>query len=224
MDGHGIGDRLNQVCLAAAAGLRMAGVVVTVKASADGSEAIAAALNDASRATAALEFDLGEGPARDAFRLGRPILVPDLSAAGRDWVRYDATAMGAGWCAVFAFPLQVGAAKFGVLTMLDTHPRFLDRRAVGRCLALAALATEMLLQSATDTEDGEIDPHLKSSLDFRNEIYQAQGMVMAALETDLRAALALMRAHAFVTERDLNDVALDILAGRLHLSEEGPQA
>jgi hypothetical protein len=219
MDGRGIGDRLHQVCLATIAGPGMSGSVVTLKTVA-GSEAVAASSDTASRGAAELEFGLGEGPSRDAFRHGRPVLLPDLVNASQDWLRFGAAAVEAGWGAVFAFPLRVGAVRFGVLTMLDRQPHPLDRLAVGKCLALATLTTDMLLQSSDSTEDGDIDPQLKSSLEFRSEVYQAQGMVMAALETDLTIAIARMRAHAFAIDRSLLEVSREILAGRLHLTPD----
>lgn len=67
-----------------------------------------------------------------------------------------------------------------------------------------------------------MDPLLESALSFRNEVYQAQGMVMSALGITLTAALARMRAHAFAAGRDLTDVAIDIVEGRLRLADDDP--
>ena len=91
-----------------------------------------------------------------------------------------------------------------------------------RCLALSDLATEALLVGSDARTDGRLDPDLESALDFRSEIYQAQGMVMVALGTDLSDALARMRAHAFQTERTLLEVSVEILEGRLVLPDEEP--
>ena len=70
--------------------------------------------------------------------------------------------------------------------------------------------------------DGSIDPELTDRLEFRTEIHQAQGMLMVALRTDLTDALARMRAHAFVTDRPLLEVATDILEGRSALTDPRP--
>ena len=96
----------------------------------------------------------------------------------------------------------------------------LDERDVAQCLALSELATEMLLDSSQTTSDGEIDPDLKSALGFRSEIYQAQGMVMVTLDTALPEALAILRAHAFASGRKLLDVSIDIVQGRLDLTDD----
>lgn len=220
LDGRGIADQLQRLCSAAAAGLHMTGAAVTLR-SADGSEAIAAASDGASKTLAELELGVGEGPARSAFDRGRPVLVPELGGSqDAAWPGYAPAALAGGIVAVFAFPLQVGVSRFGVLSMFCDSPRRLDQRELTKGLVLSELATEMLLDSSESSADGEIDPDLKSALGFRGEIYQAQGMVMVALGIALPEALARMRGHSFVAGRDLIDVSIDIVAGRLELTDD----
>ena len=219
-EGRGIADLLHRLVSAATTGLELDGAVVTLK-SVEDSEAIAAASDSTSRARAELEFSVGEGPAHDAFARGEPVLVGDLGGPlGSVWPGYGPAARAAGIAAVFAFPLQVGASRFGVLSMFADVPRFLDGAELSQGLALSELATEVLLDSSDDTNDGEIDPDLKSALGFRSEIYQAQGMVMVALETAPPEALAIMRAHAFSSGRKLIDVSIDIVERRLDLNDD----
>ena len=221
VDGGAIGDRLHQVCLACVVGLGMSGAVVSLR-SASGSEAVAASSDAASTAAAELELTLGEGPSRDAFHGGRPVLVADVSdASDQPWVGYTSAAYEMGIHSVFAFPLHLGATKFGVLTMFLNSPQRLDRLRTARCLAVAEVAIELLLRCAeTGAVDGRLDPDLETALDFRSEIYQAQGLVMTALGIDLPDALARMRAYSFATDRTLHDVSLDIVAGVLTLTEK----
>ena len=218
----GIGADLGRVCRAAVDALAMSGAAVTLK-SADGSEAVVAAVDDDSRAIAELEFGLGEGPTRDAFQLGRPVLAPDLKDPGESrWVRFAPASVDTGACAIFAFPLAQGAARFGVLTMFKDTPWPLDGPTRAACLGLAEIATALLLDSADGHRDGGIDPGLSARLEFRTEIHQAQGMLMVALHTDLAEALARMRAHAFGSGRPLLAVAVDILEGRSSSRTGGP--
>ena len=200
----------------------MSGAAVTLK-SVNGSEAIVAAVDGDSRASAELEFGLGEGPTGDAFRLGRPVLAPDLRDPRESrWVSFAAASVDAGVGAIFAFPLALGAARFGVLTMFKESPGRLDSTTTAACLALAEAATHGLLNSVDGRHDGSIDPELTDQLEFRTEIHQAQGMLMVALRTDLTDALARMRAHAFATDRPLLEVATDILDGRSELIDPRP--
>ncbi len=216
-----VADRLRRLCCAVTSGLGVAGAAVELKSGPD-SEAIAAVSDEMTRGLAGLEFDLGEGPSRSAHSQGRPVIVPDLGAPAADWAGWGPAARAAGIGALFAFPLQVGAARFGVLTMYSTVPRSLHRIEFGRCLAMAELATEILLASSDLGADGDIDPSLKGVLGFRVEVYQAQGMVMAALDVSLAEALARIRAHAFASDRDLADVAVDIVGRGLVLSDDRP--
>ena len=219
---QGVADGLYRLCRVASAELVLSGAAVTLK-SADGSEAIAAASDPASQMLAELEFSVGEGPARDAFARGRPVLVPDLErCVDGSWPGYAPVARAAGIGAAFAFPLQTAHSRFGVLSVFAATSRHLGHDETMKLLTLTGLATEMLLESSAGTADGEIDPGLKNALAFRSEIYQAQGMVMAALRVPLAEALARMRAHAFLSGRDLLEVALDIVAGRLHLTNDRP--
>lgn len=198
----------------------MSGAAVILR-SGDDSETLAASLNETSAAAAELEHTLGEGPSRDAFAGARPVLVDDLGdPVSAPWVAYAAAVGQHEIRSVYAFPLHVGAARFGTLTMYGDAPQRLDRTRTARCLAMAELATESLLDSANAGHNGHLNPHLESALAFRNEIYQAQGMAMVTLRTDLATALARMRAHAYQTDRSLLEVSLEIIAGRLTLTDE----
>lgn len=219
--GRGAAGQLHRLCRALQSTLGLLGAAVTVR-SVEESEAVVAAADPTSRWLVELEFGLGEGPSRDAFTRGKPVLAPELG--GRidgSWPAYTSTAHAAGVGGVFAFPLQVGASRFGVLTVFSRPPRRLDQGEVAKCLAMADLATEILLASSVSSVDGEIAPDLKSALGQRGEIFQAQGMVMVALRVSLPEALALMRARAFTDGRDLLDVSVDIIERRLELSTDG---
>ncbi len=183
-----------------------------------GFQAVAGASDEHSRSLEEIQFSLGEGPGRDAFATGRPVLVPDLESAFVRWPGYVPAVLRAGICAAYTFPLQLGAMRFGVLTFYADRARTLGAPELTHCLIFAELATEMLLESPAGTPTEEADPGLQNALHFRSEIYQAQGMVMVALGVTLIEALALMRAHAFSNGLDLTDLALSILDGTAHLT------
>jgi AmiR/NasT family two-component response regulator len=54
---------------------------------------------------------------------------------------------------------------------------------------------------------------------YRAEVHQATGMVSIQLDISTQAALARMRAHAFVHDQLLTDVARDVVARRLAFTE-----
>ena len=218
-DAPDVGAGLDRLCATAANELRISGVALTLMTSV-GAQAVAGASDEHSRGHEELQFSLGEGPGCDAFATGRPVLIPDLESAFPRWPGYVPGALRAGIRAAYTFPLQLGAMRFGVLTFYAERARTLGAPELTTCMIFAEVATEILLDGSTA---GSIDPGgrtLQKALQFRNEIYQAQGMVMAALEVSLVEALARMRAHAFAIDLDLNDLAVGVLDGSIRIPHD----
>jgi hypothetical protein len=215
-------DALRRLCRAVARDLGLTGAVVNMLTHA-GANAVVAASDEASRRLGELQLEYGEGPGQESFDGGRPSLVPDLAAVGR-WPGYGPAAHAAGAGAMFVFPLQVGAARFGLLTLFADRSRVLTRDQLERCLGFASLATELLIDGPGANLNGALDPDLLNALELRTEVYQAQGMVMVQLDITLNAALARMRAHAFSYGVDLGQLSADIVAGRTQFTndEGGP--
>ncbi len=223
-----LGAGLDRLCVAATHDLRLSGVAVTLMTS-GGFQAVAGASDDDSRTLEELQFSLGEGPGCDAFGTGRPVLVPDLESAFGRWPGYAPAVFRAGIRAVYAFPLQLGAMRFGGLTFYTGRTSTLGAPELTLCMIFAEIATELLLENSTGgptdganngTGDGFGEGGLRSAIHFRTEIYQAQGMVMVALGVSLVEALARMRAHAFSSGQDLNDLALGIIDGSIQLTSD----
>jgi len=208
-----VGGDLQRLCRAATKDLPASGVGVSLL-SRSGEVLTVAASSVTSELVEELQFTLGEGPCVEAFRTRRPVLVPDLTGdAMSRWPVYTAAAYEAGARAVFAFPLQIGAARLGVLEVLRTRVGMLSHEETTDALALAELAVLVLLDShghALPDTDG-----LDGVVGDRAELFQAQGMVMVQLGVSLAEALVRIRAHAFGEGRRLHEVAADIVARRL---------
>jgi hypothetical protein len=56
----------------------------------------------------------------------------------------------------------------------------------------------------------------------RAQVWQAAGMVNVALGLDTEDALAALKAYAFASDRVVDDVAEDVVAGRISLLELSP--
>jgi hypothetical protein len=144
------------------------------------------------------------------------VLVPDLSdePTGR-WPGYTPAAREAGVRAVFAFPLQVGAGRLGVLDVFRTRPGPLAADELRQALTFAEVAVTTLLDGQSAAPAGRAAAGLERAMDSRAELFQAQGMVMVQLGIPITDALARMRAFAYAENRPLADVARDIVARRL---------
>jgi ANTAR domain/GAF domain len=216
------------LCTVAVDELLMSGAVVSLMATSTSSPghygSIAASSGDQVRTVEELEFSLGEGPGSEAFLTARPVLTPDLSRAVGRWPGYARAAVAAGSHAVFAFPMHVGAARFGVLSLHMSRPRSLTPSEIATCLMVTDLATDIVLDGLPPVADRGPPARRRDVGSTRDQVYQAQGMVMVQLGVGLPEALARLRAHAFATGQDLADLAADVLAGRVHLHSDSDGA
>jgi hypothetical protein len=169
-----------------------------------------------------LQFTLGQGPCVEASRTGHPVLVPDLArTSSRSWPHFSARADAAGLRAVFAFPLQVGGIRLGVLDLYRDTAGELSGEELAGALSFADAATRLLLDlQAEDSAQGIPPPHALAVLDDRAEVHQATGVVSVRAGVSLAQALALLRARAYAEERPIGDLARDVLDRVVRLGED----
>ena len=169
-----------------------------------------------------LQFTFNEGACMEAARTGNPVLVGDLRHSGEveRWPMFAAAVLERSAVrAVFALPLQWGAVNLGVLDLYRLQPGALDDAQLRDAIAAADAAALMMLGLRTDPDQGRVD-WLDQAVAHRAEIHQATGMVSVQLDVTAAEALARMRAHAFVHDRLLIDVACDVVARRLMFTED----
>jgi len=167
-----------------------------------------------------LQLTLGEGPCVNAFRDRRPVLEHDLTKAGARWPGFAPAAAEAGIAAIFAFPLQIGAIRLGVLDLYRDTPGSLDRLQLAEALDYAAAATTILLDRQYATSPGELHPDLADTADSHREIHQATGVIAAQASVPINEALLLLRARAYSEERPLLELAHDVVARRVTFHSE----
>ena len=179
------------------------------------------ALMRAARHLEELQFTMGEGPCVDASREGRPVLQPDLLvAAAHRWPEFTASALTAGVRAIFAFPLQVGAIRVGVLDLYRHTPGHLTDAQFADTLAFADAATLLLLQLQGGRDGaGQIHPQLNGVLESRAVVHQATGMISVQLGVGLGDAMLRLRAHAYAQARPVYNVAGDVVGRRLRFDD-----
>ena len=217
-DGEELPDSLVRLC---ARTLPVSGVGVALMTD-DGPAGTVAASDGGARRLEELQFTLGQGPCVDASRTGRPVLAPDLATmSSRSWPRFSAGADAAGLGAVFAFPLQVGGIRLGVLDLYRDTAGELSGEDLANALSFADAATQLLLDlQAQDTAQGSPPPHALAVLDDRAEVHQATGVVSVRARVSLAQALALLRARAYAEGRPIGDLARDVLDRVVQLGED----
>lgn len=171
-----------------------------------------------------LQFTLGEGPCRDAFESGELVSEPDLrdQRHGR-WSNFTPSALELGASSVFAFPLVAGRTRIGVLTLYpEAAGALTDRQAEdGPVVAAAVARTLLAIQSRADSL--LLAEMLVDGQSHRAEVHQASGMLSVQLGVSVNEALLRLRAHAFATDRPIEEVAADVVARRLRLTGDGPR-
>jgi len=205
--------RLQRLCRAAARALSASGVGVIVM-SEQGDPTAVASSSRPSEEIQELQLTLGEGPGLDAYALRRPSLTPDLALAARSrWLGYGPAARERGVEAVFAFPLQMGAARLGAMNIYRDHPGSLSPECMTQAFSFAQEAMGSLLDA--HASDGSNSPAGLDALESRFSLYQAQGMVSVQLRVGLAEAMSRLRAHAYALDRRLGEVADDVVARKL---------
>jgi len=208
----GVADILRRLCRAATLDLDLAGATVTLMPDL-GSHTVAAASGPRARHTEEMQFDVGEGPTREAYQARQPVLVPNLESVVARWPGFTPTALAAGMSATFSLPLNVGAARLGALTLYWHRPARPAETDLRIALVFADLATELLIDSCLADPSESLEPALDSALETQGHIFQAQGMVMVDLGVRLPEALARMRAQAFASGQSLAALAAEIIDG-----------
>jgi ANTAR domain len=185
------------------------------------------ATNEVSEQLAELEVTLGEGPCRDASASGGPVLASDLAEtqAARRWPAFAPAACQAGAAAIFAFPLQVGAIRAGVMGLYRERPGSLSAFQLGDALVFADTATLLLLEGQDQAAEGpgpQAGPGGQPAnlALHRAEVDQATGMLTEQLGLGIADAFVRLRAYAYVNDLRLTDVARDIVARRLRLQPD----
>ncbi|GAC1609294.1 MAG: GAF domain-containing protein [Mycobacteriales bacterium] len=179
------------------------------------------ASGELSRTLDELQYTYGQGPCLDAVSLNRPVIAQDLNAPDEDrWPALTEAVLGRGIQAVFALPVSVASSPIGALDLYrrSSGPLEGDKMTGGMWAAgLAALPLLDLMLSdvdwrgAAEAEDGW---EQLASLE-RVEVYQATGMLIAALDIAAPDAVALLRAHAIARGVTASEVAYGILGRRI---------
>lgn len=206
---------LRRLCRAASRSLAATGAGVSLMME-PGSPSVAAASDGTSELIEELQFTVGDGPCLEAYESRRPVLVPDLTDVDAfRWPAYAAAAVELGVCAVFAFPLQVGAVRLGVLDVYRVAPGPLTDEALSLASTFADVALITVLDAQARAEPGRPAAGIDESMENRAQVHQAQGMVMVQLGVSLEEAMVRLRAHAYASDRRLSDVARDVVSRKM---------
>jgi hypothetical protein len=213
---------LAALCRAAADGLAVDGASVTAVSGPAVREPLSAT-DELSVRLEELLLTTGEGPGAEDFRFGSPMLIPDLEPVTGRWPGFAPAAVAAGARALFAFPLQAGAIRVGVLSLYRARPGPLTPQQLADALVFADIALQLILDSSAGINGSSGYQPLDGLSDGRAEVYQATGMMSVQLGVSLEEAFVRLRAHAFAAGLPLGDVVGDVVSRKLRFDpDSGP--
>lgn len=187
--------------------------------------------SEASRRLDEYQFTFGEGPCLDAVASREAVLVPNLdSSREQRWPLLRGALLDDGIRGVFALPIMITSVCVGALDLFRATPGPLEGDALAGAMLAAELASAPLLDLIAEAvglnadeaaliKSMEVGPDHWAELD-RVEVYQATGMLIAALDVDAAEALVRLRAHAIATGQTASQVAKAIVERRLTLEKD----
>jgi hypothetical protein len=207
-------DPATSLCAAGVDVLDLTGVGIMLSA---GPRLECVAVSDAATgALEAMELMLGEGPCHDAFRTREPCFDTDLGDdRAVSWTAFRERALAAGVHAAFGFPVVVSDDCIGVLNCYRDRAGELSSAQVAGAKLVAEVSGTTLLAWQSDAPHGTLAWQLAGPGGHQVAVHQAAGRVSVQAGVSVDDAMALLHARAFARGLALDDVADDVLEGRL---------
>jgi hypothetical protein len=179
-----------------------------------------AASNEDVKRLELFQVQVNEGPCRDAFQSGQPVVNADLKDGGERWPHFAARATAEGYRSAHAFPLRLRQEVIGAIGVFGADVRHLSAAEVHIAQALAHVATIGLLQERAIRRGEVLAEQLQSALNSRIVIEQAKGAVAQFRNVSVDDAFVLLRDYARRTKQRLGDVAHAALTDPASVSDQ----
>jgi hypothetical protein len=213
------GAEITQLCAIATdiSGTSGAGIMVMASSLAQGSlhtsDEISAYLGD-------LQYTLGEGPAIEVHRQGSAVLEENLELPVLSrWPGFAPLAIKAGARAIFAFPIHMGAVRFGALVLYRGRFGKLENEQYTDSLVMATVMARTILALQANAPPGSLALELEIGANFHFVVHQAAGMTSVQMEIDVAEAMVRLRGHAFRTGQSVDEVSQDVVTRRLRIGD-----
>jgi len=176
------------------------------------------ASDSATEAVEGVEYELGEGPCLEAYRTKAPVTAPDLTGPEEvRWLEFREGARRAGVRSAFGFPLLIETVCIGALNLYHDEVGALGAEQFADAVATAHVTARTVLHWQGDALEGALAWQLQPVPTHRASFHQATGMVSVQAGVSVDDAQALLRAHAFAESRSIDEVAGDVVRGRVRL-------
>jgi hypothetical protein len=155
-----------------------------------------------------LQTQLGEGPSLDAARAGVVVSVPDLSSETR-WPEFVSRATSSGVRSVLS--IATAPEQGAVLSLYADEPSAFGPDARTRAEPFVDHIRLVLGTFQMHEQDIEIVEQLRTGLESRTVIGQAQGILMERERITAQEAFAILRTASQHTNVKLRDIAARVV-------------
>lgn len=167
-----------------------------------------------------LQTTMGEGPCLSAYEVAAPVIAHQTDVAARWPAFHDVLVSETAFRSIASVPLYTATARLGAVDLYWTaaevpmHAKTIDDAAkVAEFIAVVLTSgPEKVSRQTGAPAPAWIDA---SSVQSRMKVWQAIGLLGAALRLSNSDALALLRGAAYAAQRTLDDVAADLVSGKL---------
>ena len=164
---------------------------------------------------------LAQGPCVSAFSQRAPAMIRDISSepAGE----LTGVLLGEGMMAALSVPVELDGSPIGTMDIYNSAPWRWDDSEIAALQTYAGLVASLLAAATAAQVQGSLANQLQAASEHRWLIEQAKGMLMGRERLDAQAAFARLRRAARSSNRQLIDVARDVLAGKRLPAANRPQ-
>lgn len=208
---HVLTDRSVELLRADAAGLMLADQ--------RGNLQVMASTVERMRLLELFELQISQGPCRDCFESGEPVVNVDLRMAQQRWPEFTAAAVSVGFRSTHAIPMRLRGQIIGALNLFTEQPAQLSADDVAVGQAMADIATIGLLHERNVQEQTVLSEQLQAALNSRVLIEQAKGLLSGLADVSIPEAFATMRSHARHHGMTLSAVAASVIDGTLTVQD-----
>jgi hypothetical protein len=210
-----------RLAVAVARMLRVDGAGISLTAAAGHRVPLGSSSEDAATAER-LQFTVGYGPCTTAQETGEPVFAVEEDLRRRWPLFTDLLLSTTPFRAVVALPLQPALAGAGALDLFFERPEDVPELDVFEAVAVGELVSSALSDAAvwSDWSPAEGPDWLQGPAPRRRAaVWEAMGKLGVDLEIGAQEALTMMRAHAYGTGGSVDDVAAELLSGRISSQE-----
>lgn len=176
---------------------------------------VMASTSEAMQLVEVFQVQAEEGPCRDCFVSGEPVMIDDLAAEAGRWPEFVPVALRRGFRAAHALPMHLHGRVLGVLGLFGEIPGGLEDQVVRTGQALADMGTVAILHERRSNDAQLLASQLQQVLNSRIAIEQAKGIVAQHFGLDPEAAYHRLRGYARGHQLGLSVLGRQVVTGAL---------